>query len=155
MLENHDKLLELLHRTGSESKSRIAWLVAISGFALLNSPSLASQGHDNWATPFAPAAWAMTALLGIVTHWQFRNRGIAEIQTYMARRELLIAYIINGPDTATKADLDSILLSEKEPLPRHFKAQLASTRFADRLELATMLFFTLSMALTIRGYMFS
>jgi uncharacterized protein YpiB (UPF0302 family) len=96
----------------------------------------------------------LTALLGAITHWQFRNRSVAEILTYIAKRDLLLAYIANGPDAATMADLNEILSHKKEPVPIHFKYQLSTTTFVDRLELATMIAFALAMALTVRAYLF-
>jgi len=99
-----------------------------------------------------PAAWVFTALLASVTHWQFRNRSIAEIQTYITKRELLLAYLPNGPQAATMAELNDTLTHKKEPLPKQFKAQLGVTGFADKLELATMILFAVSMAVTMFEY---
>jgi hypothetical protein len=153
MVDYHDRLFEVFQRIGNESKSRIVWLVAIAGFAIINIPALTNYREEPWPTSLVPAAWVLTALLGAVTHWQFRNRSVAEIQTYIAKRELLLGYIASGPQAATMAALNDILTNEKEPPPKHFKFQLSVTRFADRLELATMLAFALSMALTIRAYL--
>ncbi len=155
MVDYTDRQFEIFQRIGNESKSRIVWLVAIAGFAIINIPTLSAQSVLNWASSLAPAAWVFTALLGVITHWQFRNRSISEILTYIAKRELLLVYIANGPESATMSELNQIIAHEKEPLPKHFKSQLSTTTFADRLELATMIVFTISMALTIRAYLFT
>lgn len=154
MIDYHDRLFEIFQRIGNESKSRVVWLVAIAGFAVINMPILTTYRAPSWPTALLLGAWLLTALLGTLTHWQFHNRSLAEIQTYVAKRELLLAYIANGAEAATMADLNDILANRKDPLPRHFKAQLSVTRFADRLELATMLVFALSLATTIRAYIF-
>jgi hypothetical protein len=154
MVDYNDRLFEIFQRIGNESKSRIIWLVAIAGFAIVNIPTLSAHSTLNWASSLAPAAWVFTALLGAITHWQFRNRSIAEVLTYIAKRELLLAYIANGPGSATMSELNEILAHKKEPLPKHFKSQQSTTTFADRMEFATMIAFALSMALTIRAYIF-
>ena len=153
MVDYHDRLFEVFQRIGNESKSRIVWLVAIAGFAIINMPALTAHRQPTRPASVVPAAWVLTALLGAVTHWQFRNRSVAEILTYVAKRELLLAYIANGPQAATMAELNDILTHKKDPLPKHFKFQLSATTFADRLELVTMLAFVLSMALAIRAYL--
>jgi hypothetical protein len=50
------------------------------------------------------------------------------------------------------AELNDILTNKKEPLPKQFKAQLGVTCFADKLELATMILFAVSMAVTMFEY---
>ncbi len=155
MIDYHDRLFEIFQRIGSDSKSRIVWLVAISGFAIINLPSVLSQSPPGSSFTLLAVAWVGTALLGAVTHWQFRNRSFAEIKTYVAKRELLLAFLANGPEAATMAELNEIINNKKEPLPSYFDSQLSVTAFVDRLELATMIVFALSMALTIRFYLFT
>jgi hypothetical protein len=153
MVDYHDRLFEIFQRIGNESKSRLVWIVAIAGFAIINSPTVLAAGDLQWAKPVLPAAWALTAVFTAITHWQFRNRSIAEIRIYTTKREYLLAYITNGPQSATMADLNDILTNKKDSLPKLFQAQLAVTTFADRLELLTMILFVLSMGLTIGEYL--
>ena len=153
MVDYHDRLLEIFQRIGNEGKSRMIWLVAIAGFAMINIPAMSANAIRNWAASVSPVAWGLTALLGVITHWQFRNRSHAEIRTYISTREHLLAYIANGPESATMAGLNEILLHEREPLAEHFKQQLSVTTFVDRLGLATMIDFALSMASTMRAYL--
>jgi len=148
-IDYQDKLIEIFHRADNDSTSRITWLVAISGFAIINIPLVISYTAAKIPIFYILLPWLVTATIGIVTHWQFRNRRNSELLNYITKRGLLMAYLTNGVEFATIADLNDIIENKKEPLSKYFKEQLSTTRLTDFLELAIMLCFVASIAITI------
>jgi hypothetical protein len=147
MIEYHDKVFEVVHKLESQSMSRIVWLVAIAGFALINFPGPTAQVATSLPSILAP--WIITSLLGVITHWEFRNKSVKNLELYMTKRELLMAFVANGPTAATMAELNSIIRHEKEPLTARLAVQSRITRVADLLEFATLISFVLAMGLTL------
>jgi hypothetical protein len=152
MIEFNDKQIELMQRLDNQSMSRIVWFVAIAGFSLINVPAAASFAGASARVPTILVAWLVTAFLGAFAHWQFRNRSVATIHVYLTRRELLMAFLANGPEMATLGELKDIVNNVKDPLPKLFRSQIAAVKFADRLELLMMIAFVVSMALTALAF---
>ncbi len=64
---------ELVESSNKASASRLVWFVAIAGYAFLNIPVYIKALSDEPVSGVALVAitipWALTALLGVVTHW--------------------------------------------------------------------------------------
>ena len=128
MIEYQDCVFETIQKLESENMSRIVWLVALAGFALINIPTVAGSLILNDSLSAIMLAWIVMAFRGSITHWQFRNKSVKNLQLYTVKRELLMAYVTNGEDVATLADLQAITNNSKPPLPERLKSQIWTVR---------------------------
>ena len=64
-----------------------------------------------------------------------------------------MAYVTNGEDVATLADLQAITNNSKPPLPERLKSQIWTVRLCDWFEAATLISFLTSMWLVVHAFL--
>jgi hypothetical protein len=144
MIESYDKAYETVHKLEGENASRMVWLVAVSGFAIIYTPTFLSYGKTYPFSPLLP--WILTALLGVLAHWSHRSVATRNFELHSTRRELLTIFIINGPAQATYQALDAILTNKTQKLAQIDKAHSRITTLTTLLEIATFAAFIGSLA---------
>ena len=135
MVESLDKMYEFTHKLESENVSRMVWLVGISGFAILNLPNVFTQGEFPSFWDFLP--WLITAICGVLAHWSHRNVSIQNFRLYIAKRESLLSFIINGAENATFIELQDTLTNKTKELREIGEAHHRATSLATRFEQLT------------------
>jgi hypothetical protein len=150
MVDYLDKAYETTFRLERDNASRVVWLVALSGFAMINLPSLKAT------LPPLPIImpWIATAVLGVITHWSHRDLGIRNFSLYTVKRELLLVFIINGPSLATFDTLNGIIKNEGDSLQRASKGVGRATTITTFLELLTFIGFVISIGCVIYWTLF-
>lgn len=146
-VESLDKMYEITHKLESENATRMAWLVGIAGFAILNLPNVFSTELPPSFLDFAP--WLVTAILGVLAHWSHRNIDIQNFKLYAAKRESLLTFIINGAEYAIFNDLREILTNKTKHLEEIEKAQNRAANLAAWFERFAFLSFLASLIIFI------
>jgi hypothetical protein len=145
MIEYLDKAFETTIRLERDNASRIVWIVAISGFILINLPIFTSKRLP--LIYYLP--WIITAILGIVTHWLYRSVSVHDLQLYTTKREQLMAFILNGPENATLDDLNKIVSNKTPQLIAEGKDLHRTTTLTWILETSTVVLLVISFGLII------
>jgi len=143
MIDYLDRDYEITQKHESENASRIVWLVAISGFVLVNLPNL--KGNSIPSTYYLP--WITTAILGVVTHWLYRSVNAKDVRLYITKREQFMVYILSGSENATLDTLNKIQTNQTEELRAAAKALSRTTKLTWILETATITLLVISFGL--------
>jgi hypothetical protein len=146
-----DKSFEVTQKIENDNSSRIVWIVAISGFALLNFQNIAVNNLH--LPPAYIIPWIMTAILGIVTHWIYRNVTYCDFELYQAKKGLLLAFIVGGPENATLEKLKNIFSGEDILLKERQIKLLNVIKKANLIELLTMIMLVISIFFIFDWYL--
>lgn len=149
MLDYLNKDYETTQKLESDNASRIVWLVAIAGFVLVNLPNL-NGGH---LPPIYHLPWIITATLGVVTHWLYRNMSVQDLKLYTIKREQLTAYILDGPDNAILDHLNSIISNQTSELKRAASDLRRAATLTWILETATVTLLVISFGFVIHWFL--
>lgn len=141
-----DKGYETTQKLEGANASRVVWLVAIAGFAIINLPTIVKGGQF---PPTIIAPWALVALFGVITHWLHRAVAIQNFSMYSVKREQLLTLIINGPELATLDALRQILENKTPALQPVAKSLNRATTAASIMEFATFALFVISIGFVI------
>jgi ribose/xylose/arabinose/galactoside ABC-type transport system permease subunit len=108
---------ELVESNNKASASRLVWFVAIAGYAFLNVPvyikALSDEPVSGVALVVITIPWALTALLGIVTHWLLGELIDLDIIWYITYMADINAFIVTKDGEVTDRQLLD-LLDEKD-----------------------------------------
>jgi hypothetical protein len=137
--------------TAIAAASRLVWLVAIAGAALLKTPELASSlmRRDPSANEklLLVLPWAFTAFFGIFAHWFFGLVQYREIHYHTLKRAELTALKGNQAPSESHDELMQILEDRTEPLIRERRRVERAIAWARFLESLTLLLLVVSFLL--------
>ena len=145
MIDYLDRDYEITQKHESDNASRIVWLVAISGFVLVNLPNL--KGNSLPSPYYLP--WIITAMIGVATHWLYRSVNAKDLKLFTIKREQYMAYILSGPENATLGTLNNINTNQTEELKVAANDLSRTTRLTWILETATVVLLIISFGLIL------
>jgi len=137
--------------TAIAAASRLVWLVAIAGAALLKTPELASSLMQREPSACEKSLlvlpWALTAFFGIWAHWFFGLVQYREIHYYTLKRAELTALKRNQAPSASHDELMQILEDRTMPLIRERRGVEQAIKAARYLETLTLALLVVSFLL--------
>ncbi len=144
-----DRDYEITQKHESDNASRIVWLVAISGFVLVNLPNLKSNSLPSLY--YLP--WILTAMIGVTTHWLYRSVNAKDVKLYTIKREQYMAYILSGPENAILDTLNNINTNQTEELKVAANDLSRATRQTWILETITVVLLIISFGLILLWFL--
>jgi hypothetical protein len=111
----------IISEDNKESDTRLIWFVAISGFALLNLPTLAdriaSKSLDSTEVIIISIPWAITAIFAVITHWLLGELVTRDHSYYCMKQHSIRSFIANIANKSSMKEVIDIInvdLTDKE-----------------------------------------
>jgi len=137
------------------SATRLVWFVAISGFALINFPTLADRIAPSPLTSsqllWLSLPWVLTAVSGVAAHWLLGDLVIRDNEYYIMKQHSIRAFLANAdPKPAITDVLDMINIDDTDKDVARWKSRVRKlTPFVTWLERATFFFLIVSILATV------